>query len=178
MKATVHETDERRLIEAAQRDPGRFAEVYDANFARVYGYVARRVPGREDAEDVTADVFQQALAGLGRFEWQGTPFIAWLLGIAAHLVAKRWKGAAAKEEIPVGDLELAANVGHAERQTLFAQLIERLPEDQRRVIEARFFRQRSIREIAEDMGRSEGAIKQLQFRALEILRDQMGNRHE
>jgi len=78
----------------------------------------------------------------------------------------------------VDELELAANEGHAERQTLFAQLIERLPEDQRRVIEARFFGQRSIREIAQDMGRSEGAIKQLQFRALETLRDQIGNRHE
>jgi RNA polymerase sigma-70 factor (ECF subfamily) len=78
----------------------------------------------------------------------------------------------------VDELELAANAGHAEQQTLFAQLIERLPEDQRRVIEARFFRQSSIRDIAEDMGRSEGAIKQLQFRALEALRDQIGNRHE
>ena len=178
MKATEHETDERRLVEAAQRDPGRFAEVYEANFARVYAYVARRVPGREEAEDVTAEVFQQALAGLGGFEWQGTPLIAWLLGIAAHLMAKRWKGVAAKEEVPVDELELAANVGHAERQALFAQLIKRLPEDQRRVIEARFFGQRSIRDIALEMGRSEGAIKQLQFRALETLRDQIGNRHE
>ena len=178
MKAIVHETDERRLIEGAQRDLGRFAEVYEANFARVYAYVARRVPRREEAEDVTAEVFQQALAGLGQFEWQGTPFIAWLLGIAAHLVAKRWKGAVAKEEVPVDELELAANEGHVEQQTLFAQLIERLPEDQRRVIEARFFGQRGIREIAKDMGRSEGAIKQLQFRALETLRDQIGNRHE
>ena len=178
MKAIEHETDERRLIEAAQRDPGRFAEVYEANFARVYAYVARRVPGREEAEDVTAEVFQQALAGLGGFEWQGTPFISWLLGIAAHLVAKHWKGNSAREEIPVDELELAANAGHAERQTLFAELIERLPEDQRRVIESRFFWQRSIREIAQDMGRSEGAIKQLQFRALETLRDQIGNRHE
>ena len=76
------------------------------------------------------------------------------------------------------ELELAANAGHAEQQTLFAQLIERLPEDQRRVIEARFFGQRSIRDVALEMGRSEGVIKQLQFRALETLRDQMGNRHE
>ena len=178
MKATEHVTDEQRLIEAAQRDPRRFAEIYEANFARVYAYVARRVPGREEAEDVTAEVFQQALAGLGGFEWQGTPFIAWLLGIASHLVARHWKGAAGKEEVPVDELDLAANEGHVERQTLFVQLIERLPEDQRRVIEARFFGQRSIRDIAMEMGRSEGAIKQLQFRALETLRNQIGNRHE
>ena len=59
-----------------------------------------------------------------------------------------------------------------------AQLLEQLSEDQRRVIERRFFAQRSIREIAHDMGRSEGAIKQLQFRALETLRAQVRNRHE
>jgi len=178
LKATEHEIDERRLIEAAQRDPGRFAEIYEANFARVYAYVARRVPGREEAEDVTAEVFQQALAGLAGFEWQGTPFIGWLLGIAGHLVARRWKAAGGKEEVPVDDLELAANAADADRQTLFAQLLERLPADQRMVIELRFLAQRSIRDIAQELGRSEGAIKQLQFRALETLRNQVGNRHE
>jgi RNA polymerase sigma-70 factor (ECF subfamily) len=58
------------------------------------------------------------------------------------------------------------------------QLLKRLPADQKRVIELRFFDQRSVREIARDMDRSEGAIKQLQFRALETLRKQVGNRHE
>ena len=48
-------------------------------------------PRREEAEDVTAEVFHQALAGLAGFEWQGTPFVAWLLGIASHLVARRWQ---------------------------------------------------------------------------------------
>ena len=92
----------------------------------------------------------------------------------------RWpsvgRGLLDKEVSPDSELELAANNGtYAERQALFAQLIERLPEDQRQVIEARFFGQRGIRGIAMEMGRSEGAIKQLQFRALETLRDQMGN---
>jgi RNA polymerase sigma-70 factor, ECF subfamily len=176
LKATEHEAEERRLIEAAQRDPGRFAEIYEAHFARVYAFVARRVPTREEAEDLTAEVFQQALSGLGGFEWQGTPFIAWLLGIASHLVARRWKGAV--PELPVDDIELAANSGHTEQQALFAQLLERLPDDQRHVIERRFFERRSIRDIAQEMGRSEGAIKQLQFRALETLRSQVRNRHE
>jgi RNA polymerase sigma-70 factor, ECF subfamily len=178
LKATEHDIDERRLIEAAQRDPGRFAEIYEANFARVYAYVARRVPGREEAEDVTAEVFQQALAGLAGFEWQGTPFIAWLLGIAGHLIARRWNAAGGREEVPVNELELAANGADADRQTLFVQLLERLPADQRRVIELRFLVQRSIHEIAQELERSEGAIKQLQFRALETLRNQVGNRHE
>jgi RNA polymerase sigma-70 factor (ECF subfamily) len=176
LKVTEHEADERHLIEAAQRDPGRFAEIYQANFPRVYAFVARRVKGREQAEDVTAEVFQQALAGLGGFEWRGTPFIAWLLGIASHLVAQHWKGA--QPEGPVDELEFQANSGQAERQALFSQLLERLPADQCHVLERRFFEQRSIREIAQEMGRSEGAIKQLQFRALETLRSLVRDRHE
>lgn len=176
MKVTEHDADERRLIEAAQRDPGRFAEIYEANFARVYTFVARRVPGREEAEDVAAEVFQQALGGLGGFEWRDKPLVAWLLGIASHLIARHWKGT--QPTVPIDEIELAANSRDAERQAWFAQLLQRLPDDQRHVLERRFFEQRSVREIAQEMGRSEGAIKQLQFRALETLRRQVKNRHE
>ena len=176
MKATEHEADEQRLVEAAQRDPSRFADLYEANFDRVYAFVARRVPSREEAEDVTAEVFHQALAGLAGFEWQGTPFVAWLLGIASHLVARRWQ--ASRPEALLDELEVAATSDQAERQALFTQLLERLPKDQRHVIRRRFLEHRGIREIAQEMGRSEGAIKQLQFRALETLRSQVRNRHE
>ena len=176
MKTTEHEADEQRLVEAAQRDPGRFAGLYEANFDRVYAFVARRVPSREEAEDITAEVFHQALAGLAGFEWRGAPFVAWLLGIASHLVARRWQ--ASRPEALVDELEVAATSDQAERQALFTQLLERLPEDQRHVIRRRFLEHRGIREIAQEMGRSEGAIKQLQFRALETLRSQVRNRHE
>jgi RNA polymerase sigma-70 factor (ECF subfamily) len=178
LKATEHDADERRLVEAAQRDPHRFAGLYEANFHRVYAYVARRVGSREEAEDLTAEVFHQALAGLGRFEWQGTPFVAWLLGIASHLLAHRWQRATTQPEVLSDDLELAAVNEQAERQALFAQLLDRLPPDQRRVLEGRFFEQRSIRELAQELRRSEGAVKQLQFRALENLRNHMRDRHE
>lgn len=177
MKATEYDTDERRLVEAAQNDPRRFAELYEANFDRVYVFIARRVPSREEAEDLTAEVFHQALSGLAGFEWQGAPFIAWLLGIASNLVARRWQRAADHSEVLIDDIELEAVAADADRQTLFAQLLDGLPDDQRRVLERRFFAERSIREIAHEMGRSEGAIKQLQFRALETLRAQVKNRH-
>ena len=79
--------DDRLRIEEAQRDPSRFGELYEENFYRVYAYIARRVRGRHEAEDLTADVFREALAGLGRFEWRGAPFVAWLLRIASSAVA-------------------------------------------------------------------------------------------
>ena len=64
------DTAERLLVEAAQSDPGRFAELYENNFERVYAFIARRVRDRAAAEDLTADVFQQAFANLARFEWR------------------------------------------------------------------------------------------------------------
>src|SRR5881296_1799872 len=80
---------ERLLIEAAQKDPSRFAALYENNFERVYAFVVRRVRDRHEAEDLTAEVFQHALANLSRFEWRGLPFAVWLFRIAANSIADR-----------------------------------------------------------------------------------------
>ena len=103
MKALNNEADERLLVEAAQRDPARFAELYSRNFHVVYAYVARRVPSREEAEDVTSQVFHQALANLKRFEWRGAPFAAWLRRIAANTLADHWRLRARESGDPPGE---------------------------------------------------------------------------
>src|SRR5579872_6460598 len=84
-------TDDRLRVEAAQRDPSRFAELYEENFFRVYAYVSRRVGDRHQAEDLTSDVFREALADIARFEWRGAPFLAWLLRIASRLIADHYR---------------------------------------------------------------------------------------
>jgi RNA polymerase sigma-70 factor, ECF subfamily len=71
LKVDVPETTEREQIEAAQRDPRRFAVLYEDNVGRVFAYAARRLPTREEAEDVTSEVFHQALASLQNFHWEG-----------------------------------------------------------------------------------------------------------
>src|SRR4029453_4490283 len=81
------ESEERLLIEAAQKDPGRFAELYEQNFHRVYAYIARRVRDRSESQDLTAHVFQQPLANLNKFKWRGAPFSGWLYRIAANAIA-------------------------------------------------------------------------------------------
>src|SRR5215471_5826393 len=83
--------DDRLRIEAAQRDPSRFADLYEENFYRVYAYVVRRVGDRHLAEDLTADVFREALADIRKFEWRGVPFVAWLLRIASRAVADHFR---------------------------------------------------------------------------------------
>src|SRR5260370_11347872 len=79
--------EERLLIEAAQRDPTRFGDLYDSYFDRVYAYVARRVGDRTETEDLVSDVFHQALANLRRFEWRGAPLLAWAYRLAGHKIA-------------------------------------------------------------------------------------------
>ena len=179
MKALEYVIDnERLLIEAAQRDPARFAELYENNFDRVYAFLLRRVGNREEAEDLTAEVFHQALASISRFEWQGRPFVAWLLGIAGNILRDRWQRVAKQPERPAEIEEIADEDDGIERRALLLQLVESLPRDQRLVIIRRFVEQRSIREIAQELERSEGAVKQLQLRALENLRDRTRSNHE
>lgn len=173
MTTPLAESDERLLIEAAQRDPRRFGELYEAHFERIYSYVVRRVGDRAAAEDITADVFHQALANLPRFEWRGAPFAAWLYKIAANAIVDSGKRAARESARPLpepmADPPEPAMEDMERRAHLF-RLVRELPEDQRKVLVERFAEQRSIREIATELGRSEGAVKQLQFRALAALR--------
>ena len=180
LKALRKEADERLLVEAAQHDPARFAELYELNFERVYAFIARRVPSRQEAEDLTSDVFHQALENLGRFEWRGAPFAAWLYRIAVNAIADRWRRMARERGNPSAD-DLAephgAELEEMERRALLYRLVETLPADQRRVIRMRFAEERSIREIAQELRRTEGAVKQLQFRALEALRARVSETH-
>lgn len=171
------ETSEQALVEAAKSDPAHFAALYEAHFERIYAFVAHRVHDRSAAEDLTAEVFRRALAAIGGFEWRGAPFAAWLYRIAANEIADyaskaaREHGSIAEGEPSHDDTEL-----YEHRATLF-RLVDGLPVDQRRVIVMRFAEERSIRDIATDLGRSEGAVKQLQFRALQTLRSRMGQSH-
>jgi RNA polymerase sigma-70 factor, ECF subfamily len=168
----IDSNDDRQRIEAAQRDPARFGDLYEENFYRVYAYIARRVGDRHAAEDLTADVFREALAGIGKFEWRGVPFVAWLLGIASRAVADHFKRSGREAGNRVAGREPSSD-DEFERNAMLFQLVERLPEAQFRVIHMRFVEQKSIREIAVELGRSEGAVKQLQLRALENLRAEM-----
>jgi RNA polymerase sigma-70 factor (ECF subfamily) len=176
----VNESEERFLIEAAQKDPGRFAELYELNFHRVYAYVLRRVHNRMDAQDLTAHVFQQALANLGKFSWRGAPFSTWLFRIASNAIAdqaRRKSREVADDSSPVSSTNPGtADLELTERRARVFQAVSKLPEDQRRVIMLRFADEKSVRDIANELGRSEGAVKQLQFRGLETLRAQLAEK--
>jgi RNA polymerase sigma-70 factor, ECF subfamily len=172
-KGSRVEAEERLLVAAAQKDPTLFGELYQIHFEQVYAYIARRVSSRETAEDLTSEVFHKALTNLKRFEWRGVPFVGWLFRIASNAIVDQAKRSSKEvsdledpEEIAVAEVDFADAI---HRARLF-RLVEDLPEDQRRVVVMRFAEEKSIREIATEMGRSEGAVKQLQFRGLQNLR--------
>ena len=171
------------MIEAAQQDPSRFAELYELHFELVYGYIARRVRERSAAEELTSHVFHQALTNLGKFKWRGAPFASWLFRIAANSIADRAQKLAreATRESNVQPADLAAtpepDLEQIEKLARVYRLVDDLPWDQRCVIRMRFGEELSIRDIARKLSRSEGAIKQLQFRALQSLRARVSEKN-
>ena len=133
---------------------------------------------RSSAEDLTSEVFQKALEYLPKFVWRGVPFGAWLLRIATNIVVDRNRLAAREQNL--GDHEDATEMSYfsleeVEERELIFRSVDRLPDDQRRVIVLRFAEEKSIREISEELGRSEGAVKQLQFRGLKRWRELQKN---
>jgi len=173
VKALEREPDDRLLIAAAQRERSHFAELYEQNFYRLYAFIARRVRSREEAQDLTAEVFHQALASIESLKWQGAPFIAWLYGIAANVLSGHWRRLGRNPEQLAEDWD-QGGTEEIERSAMLSELVQSLLPEQRTVIVRRFIEQRSIREIAQELGRSEGAVKQLQLRALENLRKKLG----
>jgi len=167
---------ERLLVQAAQNDPSRFAELYDKHFERVYAFVARRVRNRDLAEDLTSDVFHKTLAALPRFDWRGIPFAVWLLRIAANVVTDQWKQAAKEVSDDSHEPVVDVTPEDVEQRAQLFRLVNQLPEDQGRVVVMRFAEGKTVREISHELGRTEGAVKQLQFRGLQSLRAHFGEK--
>jgi RNA polymerase sigma-70 factor (ECF subfamily) len=181
MLKDVSETDERILLEEAKKDRRRFGELYELHFEHVYAFIGRRVQDRAATQDLTAEVFRKALEGFGKFEWRGAPFAAWLLRIASNAIADHWhksrREAAGSEIEETATAKIPGTIDTVENRAALYRFVRELPEDQRRVIEMRFAEEKGIREIAQEIGRTEGAVKQLQYRAMQSLRERMGARN-
>lgn len=173
---------ERRLIEASQKEPHRFAHLYDRYFERIYAFALTRTGDRTTAEDVTAETFRRALENLPQFRWRGVPFSAWLFRIAANVASDHFQRSS--REAPLSqdreeqDGSWEDRLIEAETWAQLFRLVERLPKEQRQVILMRFGQEKRSREVAEAMGRSEGAVNALQHRALQTLRQWVGESHD
>ena len=168
---------ERLLVEAAQRDRAAFAPLYERYVDQIYAYAHTLTRNRELAEDVTASTFAKAMEDLPRFEWRGVPYSAWLYRVAANLVARQARRPAwldIDSHQPVDGESPEVIVEQRDREATVRAAVATLPDDQRQAVLLRFGGDLRNREIGEIMGRSEGAVKLLTFRAMTALRRQLG----
>ena len=169
---------ESKLVEQAKRDPEAFAELYRRYVQPIYNYIFHRTGNEEDAEDLTANTFYQALVHIGRYKDRGAPFSAWLYRIAHNLVANWHRDQNRRRMLRLDGLPLRERIRQspdqmAERrdeEEALMEAVRRLPADRQMLLILKFSEGLSNAQIGEIMGRSEGAIKSLYHRTLVALR--------
>src|SRR5947209_17089832 len=171
----------RRLVDRAQHgDRDALEELYLIHFDRIYGYLHMSVGNRHDAEELTPQTFLKMLESIGRFKWRSAPFSAWLFRIAHNLAMdhfranRRWQP---EEEVPEPappeESSAEAEAMHAIGRQSMLELIEDLSSEQQQVLTLKFVFNFSNGEAATILGKTEGAIKSLQHRALVSLQKQI-----
>ncbi len=168
----------RHLVAAAQGgDREAFASIYDHYVDSIYRYLYYRTLSVPLAEDLTSETFIRALHNLGKFRWEGRDLGAWLVTIARNLTADHFKSSTHRREVTTDDFATMDQAGESSETRVLIQLdnqhlldaIAQLKPEQRECICLRFWYELSLSETASVMCRSEGAVKQLQFRAIRTL---------
>ena len=169
--------EERRLVEAAKSDPAAFAQLYDRYVDAIHAYVYHQTGSWERAEDVTATTFMRAYAEIGKFEWRGVPYSAWLYRVASNLVLRDHRRAGwielPAELVDPGEGPEDAAV-RSEQVRRIQAAVRHLSPNQRQAITLRFGSGLRNAEVGQVMRKSEGAVKLLVFRALHALERQLG----
>jgi RNA polymerase sigma-70 factor (ECF subfamily) len=170
------------LTRASQGDGEAFGMLYERYVDRIFNYVYYRTGNVNDAEDLTARVFQRAMNHIGNYTDRGVPFSAWLYRIAHNLVANWHRDRSRRQEIPLSDVPLIARgdhpettLVHTEEQAALLKMIRSLPSERQHLLILKFVEHMSNAEIGAIMGRSEGAVKSLYHRTLLALRDEIGD---
>jgi RNA polymerase sigma-70 factor (ECF subfamily) len=176
----------RGLVDRAQKgDRAALEELYLIHFDRIYSYLHVSVGNRHDAEDLTTQTFLKMLESIGKFRWQSAPFSAWLFRIAHNLAMdhfranKRWQP---EEDVPEPEPDEATSAEANALQSIgrksMMELIEDLSPEQQQVLTLKFLFNFANAEAATILGKSEGAIKSLQHRALASLQKQIAKREK
>jgi RNA polymerase sigma-70 factor (ECF subfamily) len=159
------------MVERARGDAAAFGQIYSQYLPRVYAFCRRYTHTREEAEDLTAETFARAFAGISDYRDRGLPFSSWLLRIAANTAADQGRRARRFGMFPLSAARepWEHRIEQWEHALWLRSHVEALPADQQEVIRLRFYEDKPFAEIATSMNRSEGAVKQLLRRALGAL---------
>ncbi len=166
------------LVERAQNGESEaFGRLYDHYADTVYRYIYYRVGSRATAEDLTSETFLRALRRIGTFTWQGRDFGAWLVTIARNLVADHFKSSRFRLEVTTGEMLDSNECERSPEESVLESLsnaalldaVRRLNPQQQECVTLRFLQGLSVAETARIMGKNEGAIKTLQYRAVRTL---------
>ena len=189
--------DEAELIRGARaRSPATWTHIYDANYRKLFRYALARTSDKAAAEDIASSVFFEALKDIDSFNFRGKPLLAWLYGIARHLVNKHLRSQRRQQTLS-GLKDIASRVAwwqvrshHArqKRDGAYAEpgiggnpadfverldlrhALGRLTEDQREVTVLHFYVGFSIPEVSRVLGKKERAVYSLHARAIDALR--------
>ncbi|TIC80263.1 sigma-70 family RNA polymerase sigma factor [Nocardioides sp. GY 10127] len=167
------------LVELARKgDAEAFGLLYDHYQSSVYRFLYYRTRSVQLAEDLTSETFFRALRSMQGFRWQGRDFGAWLMTIARNLATDHFKASRTRLELTTEDMGLHDDADDATPEALaleglthevLVDALRQLPDEQRDCVVMRFLQGLSIAEVAEALGRSEGAVKQLQLRGVRNL---------
>ncbi len=166
------------IVTAAQAgDREAFGELYVAYRDTVFRFIYYRVATRPLAEDLTSETFVRALCRITTFSWQGKDLGAWLITIARNLIADNFKSSRHRREVSTGEMLDGDELEPSTEDAIVTYLdncvlrsaVKRLNEQQQMCVTLRFLEQKSVTETAEIMGKQEGAVKTLQYRAVRSL---------
>ena len=145
--------------------------LYDEYFPRMYRYLRVHVGDPHEAEELAAQVFEQACKAIRRFRYRGAPLSSWLYRIAHDLMVDWQRRRSRRKETPVsGDLPSADSLSSVETRDLLSRAMSKLTREQREVLVLRHIEGHSSASAGELMGKGGNAIRALEFRALAAMR--------
>ena len=183
-----HHTEEKlqkelQLVQAAQRDPERFAPLYDKYYEQIFRYIYQRMDDKDLAFDVASQVFLKALKNIERYEYRGVPFSSWLYRIAKSEVYQSFREKKAKRTVSVETIQLEGFIEDWEEDTtdenrkILLHIIGSLKEQEVQLIEMRYFEKRSYREIGEILELTENNAKVKTHRVLNKMKNTYKKRY-
>ena len=167
---------EQEIVERSKKDAKAFGELYEIYFDRIFNYIYRQTDDEELAGDLCSQTFINALNNLGRYEFRGLPFSAWIYKIAGNEVNKHYRKNKGKKVFSIEELKVKELVERADEgwdEELVTKLIDfmkDLPTDMLQVLELRFFEDKDFKEIAFILDMTESGAKMRTYRALDKLR--------